>query len=198
MLQVTAGVAVQYLGYTPGLFIVGLFAILILWMYANFLITGLLLIVGGMMLLLLFGFLDMFSFSDHKRREDMPIVLPSFVLYTLHYQNCEAHRKITILRVFASKPCWISFLLHDYLGWAHFQFFMLLDSCNQFRLVLICILSRIIWSVIQFLSYKLSSSLLGRIFTFYYLKIRATVSSYRLSLFPPILGRILSLTSLIQ
>ncbi|KAG5015964.1 hypothetical protein JHK85_022100 [Glycine max] len=42
-----AGVAVQYLGYTPGLFIVGLFAILILWMYANFWITGTLLIVGG-------------------------------------------------------------------------------------------------------------------------------------------------------
>lgn len=42
-----AGVAVQYLGYTPGLFIVGLFAILILWMYANFWITGALFIVGG-------------------------------------------------------------------------------------------------------------------------------------------------------
>ncbi|BAT93293.1 hypothetical protein LR48_Vigan05g019200 [Vigna angularis] len=42
-----AGVAIQYLGYTPGLFIVGLFAILILWMYANFWITGTLLIVGG-------------------------------------------------------------------------------------------------------------------------------------------------------
>ncbi|KAI4323155.1 hypothetical protein L6164_022784 [Bauhinia variegata] len=42
-----AGAAVQYLGYTPGLFIVGLFAILILWMYANFWITGTLLIVGG-------------------------------------------------------------------------------------------------------------------------------------------------------
>ncbi|KAL5159825.1 DnaJ subfamily C member 14 [Glycine soja] len=42
-----AGVAVQYLGYTPGLFIVGLFAILILWMYANFWITGTLLVVGG-------------------------------------------------------------------------------------------------------------------------------------------------------
>ena len=37
-----------YLGYTPGLFIVGLFAILILWMYANFWITGTLFIVGGM------------------------------------------------------------------------------------------------------------------------------------------------------
>ncbi|XP_027170895.1 uncharacterized protein LOC113770585 isoform X1 [Coffea eugenioides] len=42
-----AGIAVQYLGYTPGLFIVGLFAILILWMYANFWITGTLFIVGG-------------------------------------------------------------------------------------------------------------------------------------------------------
>lgn len=35
------------MGYTPGLFIVGLFAILILWMYANFWITGALFIVGG-------------------------------------------------------------------------------------------------------------------------------------------------------
>ncbi|CAK7323935.1 unnamed protein product [Dovyalis caffra] len=42
-----AGAAVRYLGYTPGLFIVGLFAILILWMYANFWITGTLFIVGG-------------------------------------------------------------------------------------------------------------------------------------------------------
>ncbi|KAK8648194.1 hypothetical protein V6N13_128955 [Hibiscus sabdariffa] len=42
-----AGVAVQYLGYTPGLFIVGLFGILVLWMYANFWITGTLFIVGG-------------------------------------------------------------------------------------------------------------------------------------------------------
>ncbi|KAM1003967.1 hypothetical protein ACFX2C_004217 [Malus domestica] len=42
-----AGAAVQYLGYTPGLFIVGIFAILILWMYANFWITGILFIVGG-------------------------------------------------------------------------------------------------------------------------------------------------------
>ncbi|WCJ32390.1 Chaperone DnaJ-domain superfamily protein [Euphorbia peplus] len=42
-----AGAAVPYLGYTPGLFIVGLFAILILWMYANFWITGALFIVGG-------------------------------------------------------------------------------------------------------------------------------------------------------
>ncbi|PRQ30660.1 putative DnaJ domain, cleavage inducing molecular chaperone, Jiv [Rosa chinensis] len=42
-----AGAAVHYLGYTPGIFIVGLFAILILWMYANFWITGTLFIVGG-------------------------------------------------------------------------------------------------------------------------------------------------------
>ncbi|KAI3686117.1 hypothetical protein L1987_79789 [Smallanthus sonchifolius] len=41
------GCAVCYLGYTPGLFIVGLFAILILWMYANLWTTGLLFIVGG-------------------------------------------------------------------------------------------------------------------------------------------------------
>lgn len=46
--QGAAGVAIQYLGYTPGLFIVGLFAILVLWMYANFWITGTLFIVGGM------------------------------------------------------------------------------------------------------------------------------------------------------
>ncbi|XWS10724.1 hypothetical protein CRYUN_Cryun38cG0022300 [Craigia yunnanensis] len=42
-----AGVAVEYLGYTPGLFIVGLFGILILWMYANFWIMGTLFIIGG-------------------------------------------------------------------------------------------------------------------------------------------------------
>ncbi|KAK5844186.1 DnaJ subfamily C member 14 [Gossypium arboreum] len=42
-----AGAAVQYLGYTPGLFIVGLFGILVLWMYANFWITGTLFVVGG-------------------------------------------------------------------------------------------------------------------------------------------------------
>ncbi|KAL4323863.1 hypothetical protein GQ457_11G014150 [Hibiscus cannabinus] len=44
-----AGGAVQQLGYTPGLFIVGLFGTLILWMYANFWITGTLFIVGGYM-----------------------------------------------------------------------------------------------------------------------------------------------------
>ncbi|KAK6934792.1 DnaJ domain [Dillenia turbinata] len=42
-----AGIAVQNLGYTPGLFIVGLFAILTLWMFANFWVTGTLFIVGG-------------------------------------------------------------------------------------------------------------------------------------------------------
>lgn len=47
-MQGVAGAAVQYLGFTPGLSIVGLFAILILWMYANFWITGTLFIVGGM------------------------------------------------------------------------------------------------------------------------------------------------------
>ncbi|CAA2997545.1 Molecular chaperone (superfamily) [Olea europaea subsp. europaea] len=45
--MVAAVVAVRHLGYAPGLFIVGLFAILILWMYANFWITSTLFIVGG-------------------------------------------------------------------------------------------------------------------------------------------------------
>ncbi|KAJ9551238.1 hypothetical protein OSB04_015283 [Centaurea solstitialis] len=42
-----AACAIHYLGHTPGLFIVGLFAILVLWMYGNFWITGTLFIVGG-------------------------------------------------------------------------------------------------------------------------------------------------------
>ncbi|KAK1281402.1 Chaperone protein dnaJ 15 [Acorus gramineus] len=42
-----AGATIHYLGYTPGLFIVGLFAILILWMYGNFWITGTLFVVAG-------------------------------------------------------------------------------------------------------------------------------------------------------
>ncbi|RID56433.1 hypothetical protein BRARA_G03631 [Brassica rapa] len=42
-----AAAVVLNLGCTPGLFIVGLFGILILWMYANFWITGTLFIVGG-------------------------------------------------------------------------------------------------------------------------------------------------------
>ncbi|KVI02383.1 DnaJ domain-containing protein [Cynara cardunculus var. scolymus] len=45
--QGAAACAVHYLGHTPGLFIVGLFAILVLWMYGNFWITGTLFIVGG-------------------------------------------------------------------------------------------------------------------------------------------------------
>lgn len=42
-----AACAIHYLGHTPGIFIVGLFSILILWMYGNFWITGTLFIVGG-------------------------------------------------------------------------------------------------------------------------------------------------------
>lgn len=53
MFQGAAGAAVQNLGYTPGLVIVGLFSILILWMYANFWMTGTLFIVGGMVYFLL-------------------------------------------------------------------------------------------------------------------------------------------------
>ncbi|OAY81408.1 hypothetical protein ACMD2_01802 [Ananas comosus] len=46
---IAAGVTIRYLGYTPGLFIVGLFAILIMWIYGNFWMTGTLLIGGGYM-----------------------------------------------------------------------------------------------------------------------------------------------------
>ena len=46
-MQGAAAAVVVNLGCTPGLFIVGLFGILILWMYANFWITGTLFIVGG-------------------------------------------------------------------------------------------------------------------------------------------------------
>uniref|UniRef100_A0A1D1YAA5 DnaJ subfamily C member 14 n=1 Tax=Anthurium amnicola TaxID=1678845 RepID=A0A1D1YAA5_9ARAE len=44
-----AGATVCYLGYTPGLFIVGLFGILTIWIYGNFWIIGMLFIVGGYM-----------------------------------------------------------------------------------------------------------------------------------------------------
>lgn len=47
LLQGAAAAVVLNLGCTPGLFIVGLFGILVLWMYANFWITGTLFIVGG-------------------------------------------------------------------------------------------------------------------------------------------------------
>ena len=46
-MQGAAAAVVLNLGCTPGLFIVGLFGILVLWMYANFWITGTLFIVGG-------------------------------------------------------------------------------------------------------------------------------------------------------
>ncbi|ONM02086.1 Chaperone DnaJ-domain superfamily protein [Zea mays] len=44
-----AAAVVHYMGYTPGLFIVGLFGILIMWMYGYFWITGMLLVAGGCM-----------------------------------------------------------------------------------------------------------------------------------------------------
>lgn len=44
-----AGVAIRFLGSTSGLFIVGSFAILIMWICGNLWITGMLLIVGGYM-----------------------------------------------------------------------------------------------------------------------------------------------------
>lgn len=68
MIQGAAGAAVQYLGYTPGIFIVGLFAILVLWMYANFWITGTLFIIGGIPFFLDLGFFgfNVRSTNAHK------------------------------------------------------------------------------------------------------------------------------------
>ncbi|CAO2833188.1 unnamed protein product [Amaranthus hypochondriacus] len=66
-----AGVAIQYLGYTPGIFIVGLFSILILWMYGNFWITGTLFVVGG------------YLFSLNHAR----LVVLMAVVYSLYYVN---------------------------------------------------------------------------------------------------------------
>jgi len=48
LFQGAAGAAVHFLGSTPGLFIVGSFGILIMWIYGNLWITGMLFIVGGM------------------------------------------------------------------------------------------------------------------------------------------------------
>ncbi|XP_072952175.1 uncharacterized protein [Typha angustifolia] len=42
-----AGASIHYLGYTPGVLIVGLFGILMMWIFGNFWITGMLLTAGG-------------------------------------------------------------------------------------------------------------------------------------------------------
>ncbi|MQM12246.1 hypothetical protein Taro_045161 [Colocasia esculenta] len=44
-----AGATIHYLGYTPGLFIVGFFGILTIWIYGNFWMMGMLFVVGGYM-----------------------------------------------------------------------------------------------------------------------------------------------------
>ncbi|XP_076949034.1 uncharacterized protein LOC143621511 [Bidens hawaiensis] len=64
-----AACAIHYLGHTPGVFIVGLIAILVLWMYGNFWITGTLFIVGG------------YLFSRKHAR----LVVLVATLYALHY-----------------------------------------------------------------------------------------------------------------
>ncbi|CAA2987704.1 Molecular chaperone (superfamily) [Olea europaea subsp. europaea] len=69
-----AGVAVKYLGYTPGLFIVGLFAILILWMYANFWTMGTLFILGGYL----------FSLNHAQ------LVVLMVTIYSLYYVKVQA------------------------------------------------------------------------------------------------------------
>ncbi|GKV28107.1 hypothetical protein SLEP1_g37196 [Rubroshorea leprosula] len=61
-----AGAAVQYVGYTPGLAIIGLFGILILWMYAKFWITGTLFMVGGYLFSLNHARLVVFSATAYS------------------------------------------------------------------------------------------------------------------------------------
>ncbi|GLT33919.1 hypothetical protein SLA2020_084720 [Shorea laevis] len=61
-----AGAAVQYVGYTPGLAIIGLLGILILWMYAKFWITGTLFIVGGYLFSLNHARLVVFSATAYS------------------------------------------------------------------------------------------------------------------------------------
>jgi len=48
LFQGAAGTAIRFLGSTPGLFIAGSFGILVMWIYGNFWIAGMLFIVGGM------------------------------------------------------------------------------------------------------------------------------------------------------
>lgn len=50
--QGAAAAAIHYLGFTPGLLIVGFYGILIMWMYGYVWITTMLLIVGGMKIIL--------------------------------------------------------------------------------------------------------------------------------------------------
>ncbi|PWA84390.1 dnaJ domain, Cleavage inducing molecular chaperone, Jiv [Artemisia annua] len=64
-----AACTIHYLGHTPGIFIVGLIAILVLWMYGNFWITGTLFIIGG------------YLFSRKHAR----LVVLVATLYALHY-----------------------------------------------------------------------------------------------------------------
>ncbi|KAL4554620.1 hypothetical protein LXL04_037217 [Taraxacum kok-saghyz] len=70
----TAACAVRYLGYTPGLLMIGLFTIFILRMYANFWIAGPLLLLGG------------FLFSLNHIR----LVVLVAMVYSLYYLKHQA------------------------------------------------------------------------------------------------------------
>lgn len=89
-----AGAVIHYMGYTPGLFIVGLFGILIMWMYGYFWITGMLLIAGGCMCSL-----------KHAR-----FVIPVLAMYAVY---CVAVR-VGSLGVFLTLN--LSFLTNDLLN----------------------------------------------------------------------------------
>ncbi|XP_020575105.1 uncharacterized protein LOC110021107 [Phalaenopsis equestris] len=66
-----AGASIYYLGFTPGLFMVGLFGILILWKCSNFWTTGVLIVVGG------------YAFSlSHAR--GLVVISAVYALYFVH------------------------------------------------------------------------------------------------------------------
>ncbi|KAL0911075.1 hypothetical protein M5K25_019186 [Dendrobium thyrsiflorum] len=66
-----AGASIYFLGYTPGLFMVGLFGILIMWKYSNFWTAGVLIIVGG------------YAFSLSRAR-GLVLISVAYALYFVH------------------------------------------------------------------------------------------------------------------
>lgn len=63
------------MGYTPGLLIVGLFGIMVMWMYGYFWITGMLLVAGGCSSELLLILLHSAYLFDHPHLMEAPLVM---------------------------------------------------------------------------------------------------------------------------
>ncbi|KAJ6797618.1 uncharacterized protein M6B38_312190 [Iris pallida] len=89
-----AGAAIHFLGSTPGLFIVGSFGILVMWIYGNFWIAGLLLIAGGYMFSL-----------DHAR-----LLIFISTTYAVYY----VYTHVGLLGLFLSLN--LSFISNDHLN----------------------------------------------------------------------------------